>query len=68
MVKVDPATVIVPVLDTVVALAVTVYPTVPFAVPGLPESMVTKESLETAVQAHPVPAVTAMFPGPPAAT
>ena len=68
IVKVEPATVIVPVRETVVALAATVYPTVPFAVPGVPELTVTNPSLLTAVQEHPVPAVTEIFPGPPAAT
>ena len=66
-VKVEPATVIVPVRDTVVALAPTAYPTVPLAVPGEPEVIVIQPLLLTAVHAHDVPAVTAMLPKPPLA-
>jgi hypothetical protein len=67
-VNVAPAIVRVPVRLVEPALAATVNVTVPEPVPAAPVLTVIHAALLTAVQVHPVPAVTVLLPLPPAAT
>jgi hypothetical protein len=66
-VKVAPAIVSVPVRLVVPAFAATVNVTVPDPVPAAPVLTVIHAALLTAVQVHPVPALTVLLPLPPAA-
>jgi hypothetical protein len=65
-VKVWPAIVIVPVRDVVAVVAATLNVTVPAPLPLAPPVMVIHAALLTAVHAHPIVAVTAALPVPPA--
>lgn len=67
MVRRIPATKMVPLLDLPVVLAATANATVPFPLPLAPDETVIQPTLLTAVQPHPVGAVTAMPPVPPLA-
>jgi hypothetical protein len=66
-VKVAPAIVNVPVRLVVAVLALAVNDTAPDPVPAAPELIVIHGALLTALQTHPVPAVTVLLPVPPAA-
>jgi hypothetical protein len=56
---------IVPVRGCPAVLAATVYPTIPFPAPGLPEEIEIQAALLVAVQMHSGPAPTSIDPEPP---
>ena len=60
--KVNPATVIVPIRGLPVSFAVIVYVTIPLPLPRLPEVMVIQEALLATVQPQPAGNVTAILP------